>query len=375
MPDVFRIAEMLAARAVATHGDEIALIAYYGSQARGLASPTSDIDLFYTPVAGKAPPVSAQFVLDGLPYDFWPVGWSFLTEIAEARGARPWGVAAGILADAQVMYHRSQAELDRFRALQAQLADLLTPAQRPAMVEKALAEFANTAFQFFQLQTATARGDHAGAYGAAWKLLCSVANSLALVNQRYFTKGWGANWPQVLALPVQPAGLDALARRILRDGADRLEAAAALVHAQRALLLAAQAATAAPTPPAQTFADFYCVVVEYHHKIEKACGRGDGMAAGSAAFVLQDDIAQLMNKAEVGFFPADFNLPGEYLDGYRRAGFPDLTAAAAAGDLPLLAEQARQLDEAVAAWLCARGVDLGVVASEEELQELLRQSY
>ena len=373
MPDVFRIAEMLAARAVATHGDEIALIAYYGSQARGLALPTSDIDLFYTPVEGKAPPVSAAFVLDGLPYDFWPVSWSFIAEIAQARGARPWGVAAGIIADAQVMYHRSQAELDRFRALQGQLADLLTPAQRPVMVEKALAEFANTTFQLFQLQTAAARGDRAGAYGAAWKLLCSIANSLALVNQRYFTKGWGANWSQVLALPVQPAGLDALARRILRDGADRLEAATELVRSQRALLLAAQAAGAEPAPPPQVFADFCFVVVEYRHKIEQACGRGDALAAGSAAFVLQDEIAQLMNKVEVGFFPADFNLLGEYLDGYRRAGFPDLTAAAAAGDLPLLAEQTRQLDEAVAAWLRARGVDLGVLASEEELEKLLRR--
>ena len=89
--------------------------------------------------------------------------------------------------------------------------------------------------------------------------------------------------------------------------------------------------------------------------------------------MLQDEIAQLMNKVEVGFFPADFNLLGEYLDGYRRAGFPDLTAAAAAGDLPLLAEQTRQLDEAVAAWLRARGVDLGVLASEEELEKLLRR--
>ena len=31
----------------------LTLIAYYGSHARGLASPTSDIDLFYTPVEGK----------------------------------------------------------------------------------------------------------------------------------------------------------------------------------------------------------------------------------------------------------------------------------------------------------------------------------
>ena len=291
------------------------------------------------------------------------------------RGPRPWGVAAGIIADAQVMYHRDQAALDRFRGLQQHLADLLTPAQRPLMVEKALAEFANTTFQLWQLRTATERDDRPGAYGAAWKLLDSVANSLALVNQTYFTKGWGANWPQVLALPTQPAGLDDLARRILADDADRLAAAEQLVQAQRDLLLTAQAATADPAPPSQVFADFYFMVVEYRHKIEQACARGDGPAAGHAAYQIQEEIAQFMHKAATGVFPADFNLLGESLDGYRRAGFPDLTAAAAQGDLPRLAEQARRLDDAVAAWLRRHDVELGVMADEAELEAFLRRRW
>jgi hypothetical protein len=373
MPDAFRIAQLVVDRAVSSHGDDIALVAYYGSQARGLASPTSDIDFFYTPVPGKTPPVNAHFVLDGLPYDFWPVSWSFLEEIAQARGERPWGVAAGILADAQVMVHRTQADLERFRSLQAQLADLLTPAQRPAMVGKALAEFTNTTFQLWQVQTATARGDRAGAYAAAWKLVNSVANSLALANQRYFTKGWGDNWPQVLALPLQPPGLDDLAQRILRGGDDALAAADALVRGLRELLLAAQTALAEPQPPKQVFADFYLVVVELRHKIEKACARGDSLAAGHAAFLLQNEIAFFMHQVTPGFAPADFHLLGETLDGYRAAGFPELTAAAAAGDLPRLAEQARRLDDAIAAWLTAHGVDLGVLGSETELPAFLRR--
>ena len=66
MADVFRIAEILVSHAVRVHRDEVAIIAYYGSYAKGLASPTSDLDIFYIPHEGKAESLSSQFVLDGL---------------------------------------------------------------------------------------------------------------------------------------------------------------------------------------------------------------------------------------------------------------------------------------------------------------------
>jgi hypothetical protein len=96
--------------------------------------------------------------------------------------------------------------------------------------------------------------------------------------------------------------------------------------------------------------DFYFFVFEYKNKVLSACERGDVIAAGYAAFHLQEEICQLMHKVERGFYGADFNLLGEYIGGYEEAGFPDLLESASQGDLVELARQVRRLDERVQEW-------------------------
>ncbi|MCB0000752.1 MAG: nucleotidyltransferase domain-containing protein, partial [Anaerolineales bacterium] len=92
MADVFAVAEMLVAHARRFYGDEVGIVVYYGSHARGTASPTSDLDLYFVPDSRRAYPLGTQFVLDGLPYDFWPVSWTMIEEIAQGRGERPFSV-------------------------------------------------------------------------------------------------------------------------------------------------------------------------------------------------------------------------------------------------------------------------------------------
>ena len=54
MADVFGVTEILVAHAMRVQGEHLALIAYYGSYAKGQASPTSDLDMFYIPDEGWA---------------------------------------------------------------------------------------------------------------------------------------------------------------------------------------------------------------------------------------------------------------------------------------------------------------------------------
>jgi len=80
-----------------------------------------------------------------------------------------------------------------------------------------------------------------------------------------------------------------------------------------------------------------------------------------------------MNKVDKGFFGTEFNLLGVYLDGYQKAGFPDLTMFAAQGDLPALARQVQLLDEKVKAWCTGRSVELNILESEAALFQLLNR--
>jgi len=375
MADVFKIAEILVSHAVQAHAGEIAIIAYYGSYALGQASPTSDLDIYYVPDAGQAASPSSQFVLDGLPYDFWAVPWTLLEDIVNGSSARPWAVAAALVADAQVLYHRSQADMDRFNALKARIAELTRPASRDIMVGRALDAFKTTLFQLGQLRLALTAEDAAGMRWAGWRFLDSAVNCLALVNQTYFSKGWAASMSGLLALAQKPADLEDLINAILmpRDPEHMLAAADRLAAQVRGILRTAQASIAEPADAQGVFQDFYYYILEYRNKVLSACQRKDVMAARSAAFHMQEQICQLMNKVEHGFYPTDFNLLGEYVAGYEKVGFPDLTQPAAQGDLETLARRVGELDEKAQAWFTEHSIPLNVLATEDDLRRFLSQ--
>jgi hypothetical protein len=375
MADVFKIAEILVSHAVQAHGGEIAIVAYYGSYARGQASPTSDLDIYYVPDDGRAKSLSSQFVIDGLPYDFWGVGWTFLEDIVNGSSGRPWAVAASLIADTQVLYHRSQEDLDRFNALKARIAELTKPESRSIMVGRALDEFKTTLFQLGQMRFAVADDDVAGIRWAGRKFVHSAVNCLALANQTYFSKGWGANMPEVLAMSQKPADLEGLISAILmpQDAEHMLAAADILAQEVRGILRTAQASISETADAQDVFKDFYYYVFEYRNKVLSACERRDVMAAGSAAFHLQELICQLMNKIDSGFYGEDFNLLGEYIGGYEKAGFPDLLEPATRGDFEALARRAQQLDEKAQEWFKIHSIALNVLESEEELRRFLDQ--
>ena len=374
MADVFAVAEMLVAHARRFYGDEVGIVVYYGSHARGTASPTSDLDLYFVPDSRRAYPLGTQFVLDGLPYDFWPVSWTMIEEIVQARGERPFSVAAALVGQARLLYARSPADQARFEQAQADLAGLLGEEKRPFMHQRALAAFKQVAFEGTQLQRAVAGGDAASVEWSRWQLVNAAANSLALAAQRYFSKGWGANLPEVLALPNAPAGWQELVGGALNAPKDTVLAfAEGLVAGVRQVLLAGQREVGERETAVSLFQDFYFFVFEYKNKVLAACQRGDAMTARYAAAQLQQEISAMLNKVDAGFLGEPFNLLGEYGVGYETAEFPDLLAVAARGDLVVLAERVQQLDNQMQVWLTAQGVALNVLADAEVLQRFLLQ--
>jgi hypothetical protein len=375
MAEVFKIAHILVAHAVQVHGGEIAIIAYYGSHAKGQASSTSDLDVYYIPDEGKAGSLSSQFVLEGLPYDFWGVPWSFVEKIVDGSSGRQWAVAASLIADAKVLHHRSQEDLDRFNALKARIAELIRPESRGVMVGRALDQFEVTVFQLGQMRFAAEVDDVAGLRWAGRKFVHSAVNCLALVNQTYFSKGWGGNLVEVLAMREKPADLEGLINAVLmpQDTQRMLTAAVRLTKDVRRILRTAQASIGERTPAQEVFQDFYYYIFEYKNKVLSACARGDAMAAGSAAAHMQEQICQLMSKIENGFYGADFNLLGEYSEGYFQVGFPDLLEPAARGDLEALAARVQELDAKAREWLQGHSIPLNILEDEADLRGFLMQ--
>jgi len=375
MTDVFRIADILVSHAKEVHGDEIGIIAYYGSHAKGTATRTSDLDIYYVPDDGKAGSLSCTFILDGLPYDFWGPPWRMLEEIANARSRRPWAVSASLVADTKVLHSRSQADLERFKALKARIQELTQPESRGYMVERAIDEFRTTMFQLGQMHLAKTIGDIPGLHWVGWKFVSSAVNCLALVNQTYFSKGWGSNTAQILQMLQKPDDLEDLMNGILQPtGSDEMLAHAdRLADEVRVILRSAQDSLAEPSVPQEVFKDFYYYVHEYKNKVLSACEKSDVLAASSAAFHLQELICALMNKVDPGFYGEDFNLLGEYLGGYRKTGFPDLLEPASQGDFGTLKKHVMELDEKSKAWFAQHSMDLNILKNEDQLNLFLNQ--
>ncbi|MCD6160180.1 MAG: nucleotidyltransferase domain-containing protein [Kosmotoga sp.] len=261
MLDVFKVAEILVSHAIQAHKGEIAIIAYYGSYATGLASPTSDLDIFYIPNDRKADSLSSQFVFDNLPYDFWPLSWEFAERIANAK--HNWAIAASLIADAKVLYYLSQKDLDRFNALKARIKELMGPNGRKNMIQQALEEFKNTLFQLGQMRLAG--NDAISMHWAGLKFVNSVVNCLALVNQTYFTKVWENNLTQISKMSQKPDGFEDMIREIItqKDTRHTLKVADRLAKEVRKILLSAQFSISEPSEPKDVFKDFYFFIFEY----------------------------------------------------------------------------------------------------------------
>lgn len=355
MPDVFQVANAFVTHVQQSYPQEVAIIAYYGSYALGAASPGSDLDLYYIPATEKAGGLYRSFCVAGVPFEFWPVSWEFAEKIASGR--HHWSVAASILANARLLYSRSEADLSRFEALRAQIARLQTPAEKDHMLDLAWEAFQPAAFHLESLRLACARQDLLGARWMGCKLVNAVLDCLCLVNQTYFQRDWTSDLEPVRQLAQQPEGTLERIESLATGGSCSAiqEAAEGLYHAARQLLLEKQN-TQPLTSLAELFSGYLAALGEYTHKTISACERHNLVKASYWASQMQVEVASML--AQVYTQPAspDHHIFSEYSAYLSTLGWPDLAQAITTRDFDLIAAQTQAFANRVREFLCAQGV-------------------
>jgi Nucleotidyltransferase domain len=113
MPEGPAVAEVLAAHVRERCPNDVDLVAYYGSSARGTATAESDLDIFYVPAEGRDPPLAHSLLVGGRLVDFWPLPWPKLRGFADGT-ARGWAFAPAVVADARPLYARSDEAVDHW---------------------------------------------------------------------------------------------------------------------------------------------------------------------------------------------------------------------------------------------------------------------
>lgn len=376
MSRVFEIAAMLVRHAERRFPGQVALIVGYGSHIKGSAGETSDLDTYYVPDPdGAAAALCTQFVFDGLPYDLWPVPWSMLEDIARADGERPWSLASSLIVDARILYARDQNARSRFHALQRQAHQLTLPAARAGMVDRAERALDRSLAALGRMHMLASIGsaelhDHTN---AAHAFLQQFADSIALLNQRPYSKGYGANHGELLSMPLKPTKLAERIDQILQKpgDAESLRAATLLSADLRMLLAAEKRSFAAPTSHDRALRDFYFFVLEYTNKIRSACARQDQYAADAAVTMLTEEVAAALARIAPGISKTPLLLWREYAAGYISARLPDLISVAAERDLVALERAAARFDSAMRRFLELHRVSADVFDDERDLQAFL----
>jgi len=178
------------------YAGKVALVCLYGSHINGTAGETSDVDCYFVPKTPEGNALARTFLLEGVGYDLFPMSWQRLEAIAKLEQSHQ-----PLVGDVRVLYADSPADLERLEAVQRQLLDNLAD---PVFRQRAAqARFARACSR---LPLAT--DDEKTARLKAGGLLMDVAEVFAFGQGEYYHYGLKRQFPDLLALPQRPDGLE-----------------------------------------------------------------------------------------------------------------------------------------------------------------------
>ncbi|RAP76856.1 hypothetical protein DL346_11255 [Paenibacillus montanisoli] len=349
--------------------DEIAVAAYYGSYAQGSATARSDLDFFFIPATSEGYRASLQFIVNDISFDFWPISW----ERAERMAAFEEQQTA-IISDCKLLYVRSDEDYERFMKLRERVSDIRNPKHGKHFTERAETLISDAAVHVYEMSKPDRMDDLACIRLEAHGVMTTILQSLALLNQTYYTKGWGKNEEQISALPLKPKRLELLTRTIMveQSAAAIRQACMELMSETIAIVLKQKASYAeAPSYP-DRMKGFYEEVKGVLDKVKTACEMNDYPSAYYWAIGVQDEIARFLFFAEKGLWPSRLNRQEQEL--YLSHGFPNLTALLDARDLEPLFAAVEELDRKLEGHLLQREVTINRFATLEQFQAFLKEA-
>ncbi|MCL2123720.1 MAG: hypothetical protein FWH34_06475 [Desulfovibrionaceae bacterium] len=281
--------------------------------------------------------LARTFIINGIGYDFNQVSWESFERDAQGRGTYPC-----VLADADILYSKNEAERQRFLYLRAKFfAHLADPVY---MYERGL-EFLNNAMDIYKTMMFEDALDKARI--AASGIVHHLAIAVACYNQTY-NKDY-RRLEDLRAMRHVPEGFEALCGQIL--AAKTTGELQTLCHDLIAVTrdffkVNDKRAHKAEAPDVQYLADWYQECSYYFRRIYHFCAQDDAWQAFSQGCGLQtdlDDIAQ------------DFRLRGL-----------DISAYFDADNLPAYAEKVKQAEDNIVTAIDSGGVKLDAYADVDE---------
>ena len=178
------------------YAGKVALVCLYGSHINGAANEHSDVDCYFVPKTEEGMALARTFLLEGVGYDLFPMSWQRLEAIARLEQSHQ-----SLVRDVQVLYADSPEDLEKLEAVRRQLRDnLADPVFRGREArERFVRACSRLPLADDDLKTARLK---------AGGLLMDVAEVFAFGQGEYYHYGLKRQFPDLLALPQLPEGLE-----------------------------------------------------------------------------------------------------------------------------------------------------------------------
>ena len=184
---------------------QVALVCLYGSYINGTEEQGSDVDCYFVPKTEEGLKLARTFLLDGVGYDIFPMGWERLEAIANLQTSQQ-----PLVGDVQVLYADTPEDLARLQAVQKRLQDNLQK-------EGFRNHVARQRFQRAWSRLPQAHHTLKEARLSAGGLLMDVAEGLAYTRGRYYHRGLKGQFADLLQLEDLPEGLGDAYRAVVQS--------------------------------------------------------------------------------------------------------------------------------------------------------------
>lgn len=283
--ELMKAADLLIDKIKRDYKDEVAVVVVMGSYIYNETHSRSDLDLYFVINSPKGYELGLTFVIDGIGFDFWPISWERLERMANHDER-----VTSIITEGQIIYHGSQADLERFNALKASALDV---SDTKKFTEKSRKVFDQVYKSYFKLEDSI---DLTSVRRHGLNVIFSLTYALALLNKETVKRGRGKLKKEIMAMSLVPREFERHYDVIFesKDPDAIKNASKHLVRNMEELLSSEEKRHIEPVDFKEQLDGFYEELINFYNKIHHGCETGDYVTAFYAANEIANEIEDVL---------------------------------------------------------------------------------
>ena len=281
--DLINVADLLVAKIRKDYKDDIAIVALCGSYIYGDTHKKSDLDFYFIPRTKRGYEMSQCFILEDIGFDFWGMSWNRAESLAKYNETN-----TSIISKAQVIYHSSKEDLDRFNSLR----NVGESISKEEFLRKATEQAEVCQNYYFKMLEAGNR--FSWVKQNAICVLYYSAFSIALLNHGYVERGGRNLLNEIMAMRLYPSNYQELYEKIIcSNHIDELVISSQeVIMSLRNLIQSQQETHKTSISPG-----YYEEIKSIYNKLLHACETDNQQGMMLAIARLDNDVSQLMSEA------------------------------------------------------------------------------